>query len=33
MSGIEQPGPRGQLGRHINDGFTGGGQALRDASA
>ena len=32
MSGVEQPGPRGQLGGHIHDGFVGGGQALRDAA-
>ncbi len=33
MSGVEQPGPRGQLGGHVYDGLIGGGQALRDAAA
>jgi len=33
MSGVEQPGPRGQLRGHVHDGFVGGGQALGDAAA
>ena len=33
MSGVQQPGPRGQLGGHVHDGFVGGGQALRAAAA
>ena len=32
MSGVQQPGPRGQLGGDINDGLVGGSQALGDAA-